>query len=115
MTPRRHCCSDLEKWLAPDTFKVLGDPSRAALLLLLAGTPGPMTVTALAAGLPIDISVVSRHLRALRDVGVVHAVKQGKEVHYRLDCGDLARRLRHLADALDACCPTCEPEPKELT
>ena len=111
MPSRPQCCSDLERWLDPDTFKVLGDPSRAALLLLLAGTPGPMTVTALAAGLPIDVSVVSRHLRALKTAGVVHAAKQGKEVRYRLDCGDLARRLRKLADALDACCP---PQPQEL-
>ncbi len=115
MSPRRTCCSDLERWLAPDTFKVLGDPSRVALLLLLADIPGPCTVTALAARLPIDVSVVSRHLRALRDVGVVHAVKRGKEVHYRLDCGDLARRLRHLADALDACCPINPIDPEVLT
>ncbi len=115
MNPRRTCCSDLERWLAPDTFKVLGDPSRAALLLLLADVPGPATVTALAARLPIDISVVSRHLRALRHAGVVHAVKRGKEVHYRLDCGDLARRLRHLADALDACCPSPIIAPEDLT
>jgi len=83
-------------------------------LLLLADRSGPQTVSALAAGLPIDISVVSRHLRALRTVGVVHAVKQGKEVLYRLDCGDLSRRLRKLADALDACCPTCDPEPQSF-
>ena len=111
MPPTRPCCSDLERWLEPDTFKVLGDPSRVALLLLLADTLAPLTVTALAAGLPIDVSVVSRHLRALKTAGVVHAVKRGKEVHYRLDCVDLARRLRHLADALDACCP----QPQELS
>ena len=112
MTTRRSCCSDLEQWLEPDTFKVLGEPSRIGLLLLLADRPGPQTVSGLAAELPIDISVVSRHLRALREVGVVHAVKKGKEVRYRLDCGDLAKRLRKLADALDACCPTCESEPQ---
>ncbi|MBU0743443.1 metalloregulator ArsR/SmtB family transcription factor [bacterium] len=115
MSSRQPCCSDLQKWLEPDTFKVLGDPSRTALLLLLADSPGPRTVTALAAGLPIDISVVSRHLRILRDVGVVHAIKRGKEVHYHLDCGDLARRLRHLADALDACRPSCALKPEEST
>ena len=115
MSPRRPCCSDLQRWLAPDTFKVLGDPSRTALLLRLADSPGPQTVTALAAALPIDVSVVSRHLRTLRDAGVVHAVKRGKEVHYRLDCGDLARRLRHLADALDACCPSPLIAPEDPT
>lgn len=110
--PPRTCCSDLSQWLDPDTFKALGEPSRIGLLLRLADRPGPQTVSALAAELPIDVSVVSRHLKALREVGVVHAVRRGKEVRYRLDCGDLAARLRKLADALDACCPS--PDPEEL-
>ncbi len=113
MTPRR-CCSDLSRWLDPETFRILSEPSRIGLLLLLADRPGPRTVSELAAELPIDVSVVSRHLKALRSVGVVHAVKRGKEVLYRLDCGDLAARLRKLADALDACCPPDTPELQEL-
>ena len=38
---RTACCRDLEKWLEPDTFRASGEPSRAALLMLLAGTRGP--------------------------------------------------------------------------
>lgn len=107
------CCRSLERWLAPETFKALGEPSRAALLLLLAGTPGPQTVSDLAARSPLDLSVVSRHLKILRDVGAVRAERRGKEVLYRLSCGELALMLRNLADALDACCPPTPVEPEE--
>lgn len=102
---RTTCCRELEKWLEPETFRALGEPSRAALLMLLAGTPGPRTVGELAAELPIDVSVVSRHLKVLKDVGVVTAERSGKEVRYRMACGDLVRMLRNLADALENCCP----------
>lgn len=102
--PTRPCCQSLASLLEPDTFRALGDPSRAALLLQLAGADGPQTVTQLAAALPVDVSVVSRHLKVLRELGVVAAERHGKEVHHRLACGDLIRMLRNLADALEACC-----------
>jgi len=99
------CCRSLERFLEPETFKALGDPSRAALLLQLAGAAGPQTVSQLAAELPIDMSVVSRHLKVLKDIGVVAAERHGKEIRHRLQCGDLVHKLRNLADALEACCP----------
>lgn len=103
--PRRSArCSTLAQWLKPETFKALAEPSRAALLIHMAGADGPQTVSSLAAQLPVDVSVVSRHLRVLRDVGVVKAEKHGKEVRLHLDCGDLCRMLRNLADALENCC-----------
>ncbi|MEZ4386298.1 MAG: helix-turn-helix domain-containing protein [Candidatus Krumholzibacteriia bacterium] len=103
--PRPRCCRSLARFLEPDTFKAIGDPSRAALLIQLAAADGPQTVTQLAAALPIDVSVVSRHLKVLREVGVVAAERRGKETRHRLDCGDLVHMLRDLADALEACCP----------
>ena len=105
MNDRQACCTALSQWLEPGTFKALAEPTRAALLLHMAGTDGPHTVTGLAARLPVDVSVVSRHLRLLREVGVVTAERKGKEMLHRLDCGDLIHMLRNLADALESCCP----------
>ncbi len=105
MKSKSQCCSTLSQWLEPDTFKALSDPSRASLLLQLAGADGPQTVSQLATQLPIDVSVVSRHLKILKEIGVVSAERQGKEILHRLDCGDLIRMLRNLADALETCCP----------
>lgn len=103
--PDRPCCDHLATWLEPGTLKALGDPSRAAILLHLAGAEDAQTVTELAAALPVDTSVVSRHLKVLREVGVVTAERDGREVFHRLDCGDLVHMLRNLADALESCCP----------
>jgi len=104
MTNENRCCDGIQRWLAPDTFKALADPTRAALLIHMATADGPRRVGDLAACLPVDVSVVSRHLKVLREVGVVRAEKRGKEVWLALDCGDLVRMLRNLADALEDCC-----------
>lgn len=61
-------------------------------------------MTALGGCCSVDLSVVSRHLRVLRDAGVVEARKQGKEVFYRVRSTALAGILRGLADALEEAC-----------
>ncbi len=113
MTSPSPRCGPLDRWLDPETFKALAEPTRAALLVHMATTDGPRTVGDLAEHLPVDVSVVSRHLKVLRDVGVVRAEKRGKEVWLSLDCGDLIRMLRNLADALEQCCPPVPIDLKE--
>jgi DNA-binding transcriptional ArsR family regulator len=60
-------------------------------------------------GSEVDISVVSRHLAILREAGIVECVKRGKEVRCTVRASVLARTLRELADALEACCPSDAP------
>ena len=95
----------LEAALDPELFKALGDPNRAILVAHLGEEGGSSTVTEASECCPVDVSVVSRHLRTLRDAGVVTAEKEGREVHYRVEHRELARRLREIANALDDCCP----------
>ncbi len=110
MTANQQCCDGLSQWLLPDLFKALSDPNRVAILARLAEMSGEQTVTEVASCCPINLSVVSRHLRTLRDAGIVECEKRGKEVFYRARVGNLSKLLRNLADALDACCPdgVCE-------
>lgn len=71
-----------------------------------------MSVSDVAGCCPVSLSVVSRHLSQLRESGVVEARREGKQVIYRLRAAEVARGLRALADALEACCPeetTCGP------
>lgn len=98
------CCPNLQRWLEPALFKALGDPTRLGLLAFLADGGGERTVTELGGCCPVDLSVVSRHLRVLRDAGVVEARRQGKEVFYRVRVAPLAAVLRSLADALEEAC-----------
>ena len=104
--PPAGCCDDLAGLLSPRLFKALGDPSRVGLLARLALADEPQTVSEVADGAERDISVVSRHLAILRDAGIIECTRRGKEVRCTVRAGTLARTLRALADALEACCPS---------
>lgn len=99
------CCAPLESLLSADLFRALGDASRLDILSWLARCREPVTVGEIATCCPLDVSVVSRHLTVLRDAGIVEARKDGRKVLVRLRFEHLARVLRQLADAIDACCP----------
>ncbi len=99
------CCAALKQWLSPGLFRALGDPNRLAILVALSEGGRERTVSEVASCCPVDLSVVSRHLRTLREAGVLEARKQGKEVLYRVRFDALVAILRNLADALEGCCP----------
>ncbi len=65
------------------TFKALGDPTRAKVVLAL--SVEELCVTDLARLLATSASVVSHQLRVLRDLGLVRARRQGKSIYYVLD------------------------------
>ncbi len=71
-------------------FAALGDPIRAGLLELLA-RDGAASATVLARPLTITRQAVDKHLHVLRDAGLVHADRYGREVRYRLRRGQLER------------------------
>ena len=98
-------CCNADGLMDPKFFKALGDPNRIAILARLAGCGRPCTVTELNACCPVDFSVVSRHLALLRDAGILHAERRGKEVHYSVRFDHVAATLRAIADAIEACCP----------
>jgi DNA-binding transcriptional ArsR family regulator len=65
-----------------DPFEALGDPNRRAIVELL-GT-GDRSVQELADALPISRPAVSRHLRLLKQAGLVVEEPQGTRRVYRL-------------------------------
>ena len=65
-----------------DPFEALGDPNRRAILSLL-GT-GDRSVHEIAAALPISRPAVSRHLRLLKEAGLVTDRAEGTRRLYRL-------------------------------
>jgi DNA-binding transcriptional ArsR family regulator len=68
--------------LAGDPFDALGDPNRRAIVELL-GSQG-RSVGEIADVLPISRPAVSRHLRLLKDAGLVIEEAQGTRRVYRL-------------------------------
>jgi DNA-binding transcriptional ArsR family regulator len=65
-----------------DPFDALGDTHRREILSLLAS--GEKSVREIAAELPISRPAVSRHLRLLKDAGLVAEEPQGTRRIYRL-------------------------------
>jgi len=66
-----------------DPFSALGDENRRAILRLLAD--GERSVGQLAASMPISRPAVSRHLRLLREAGLVKERAVGTRRLYELD------------------------------
>ena len=70
---------------AGDAFEALGDPNRRAIVELLAsGGEGGRSVGDLAEQLPISRPAVSRHLRLLKQAGLVVEEPRGTRRIYRL-------------------------------
>lgn len=81
-------------------LKVLGDETRLKVVQILFN--GPLHVSALMEQLGIEQSLLSHHLRILREAGIVMHERDGKSVLYRLTPGIESRQK---ADGLDfECC-----------
>jgi len=99
-------CPTLDELFDPAFFRALADPNRIAILCGLAGCCGESRcVGEVAEEMEVDLSGVSRHLRTLREAGVLTAERHGKEVRYTVRYDELVRRLRSFADAIESCCP----------
>jgi len=93
-----------------DPVEALGDPNRREILRLLSA--GDKPVREIAAAMPISRPAVSRHLRLLKDAGMVAERPQGTRRIYHLQeqglhavaaylegiWGDAAARFRLLAE-----------------
>ena len=66
-----------------ELFRALSDPSRIRILAVL--VQGPLNVGALAEQIGLSESAVSHQLRGLRQMRIVRAHKQGRQVFYQLD------------------------------
>jgi DNA-binding transcriptional ArsR family regulator len=70
-----------------DAFNAVAEPRRREILDVLA--QGELTVNALVERLGVAQPVVSKHLRVLREVGLVRVRDEGRQRVYRLDPGPL--------------------------
>ncbi|MBV1779726.1 metalloregulator ArsR/SmtB family transcription factor [Paeniglutamicibacter sp. ABSL32-1] len=78
----------------PDVLETAAEPTRRALLLILAD--GERTVTELAERFPVTRSAISQHLLLLAEVGLVTARKEGRNRYYRVNPTGMAALRRAL-------------------
>lgn len=77
-----------------DTFKALSDESRMRILNILIKAGSELCVCEIADSLIESHYNISRHLKELRNAGLISERKQGRWVHYQVDpSGELFKRL----------------------
>ena len=103
-TGQNTCCAEITTLFDPVLFKALSDPNRIAILASLSICTREQSVSQIAELFELNISVVSRHLKILRDAQILEARKDGKEVLYRINAQQLADVLKRMAAALETCC-----------
>ncbi len=77
-------------------FTALSDPTRRAVVRLLAD--GPATATELSERLPVSRQAVAKHLSALDEAGLVASSREGREVRYRLTPAPMAEAASWMAE-----------------
>lgn len=100
--------NDLARILDAKLFKLLSEPARIELLMILA-THERLDISALSSHLPQERSVVSRHLSAMCEGGLLHSEKQGRHTFYQVDALAILERLETMSQGIRAyfegCCP----------
>lgn len=108
MRPLTH--PDLAQVSLPAVLHALADPVRLGLVRSLAAGAPLSCQGACAAALPR--STLAHHFRILREAGLVHGRREGREVINTLRRGELAARFPGLLDAVLAAaerpCPLSE-------
>jgi ArsR family transcriptional regulator len=94
------CCALILSRFDLRLLRALADPIRLDIIARLADMPEGASVTGLTGCCGIDFSGVSRHLKTLREAGIVSAEKSGRETRYRLRRTDVAQQLSAMAEAL---------------
>lgn len=81
--------------LRRDVFQAIADPTRRAILLLLATQS--LTAGAIAANFDTARPTVSKHLQILTDCELLQQTKNGREVYYNLN----AKQMKEVADFIE--------------
>ncbi|MFC5413057.1 ArsR/SmtB family transcription factor [Larkinella bovis] len=81
--------------LRRDVFQAIADPTRRAILLLLASQA--MTAGAIAANFDTARPTVSRHLQILTECELLQQEQTGREIYYHLN----GQKMKEIADFLE--------------
>jgi ArsR family transcriptional regulator, lead/cadmium/zinc/bismuth-responsive transcriptional repressor len=87
-----------------ETFRLMGDPSRLAIIL--ACLEAPVSVSDIAARTGLSANLVSHHLRLLRAARILRAERRGKQIFYTAVDGHIrgtiSDMVAHLAEPMVA-------------
>lgn len=81
--------------LRRDVFQAIADPTRRAILLLVASQS--MTAGAIAANFDTARPTVSKHLQILTECELLEQTQNGREIYYQIH----AKKMKEVADFLE--------------
>ncbi|MES2893006.1 MAG: metalloregulator ArsR/SmtB family transcription factor [Bacteroidota bacterium] len=81
--------------LRRDVFQAIADPTRRAILLLVASNA--MTAGAIAANFDTARPTVSKHLQILTACQLLEQQQNGREIHYYIN----AKKMKEVADFIE--------------
>ncbi|GAB3414362.1 ArsR/SmtB family transcription factor [Niabella aquatica] len=81
--------------LRRDVFQAIADPTRRAILLLVASQS--MTAGAIASNFDTARPTVSKHLQILTECELLEQEQSGREVHYRIN----GKKMKEVADFIE--------------
>ena len=81
--------------LRRDVFQAIADPTRRAILLLVASQT--MTAGAIAANFDTARPTVSKHLQILTECELLSQEQNGREIYYQIN----AKKMRDVADFIE--------------
>ena len=81
--------------LRRDVFQAIADPTRRAILLLLASQT--LTAGAIAANFDTARPTVSKHLQILTECELLAQTQAGREVHYHIN----AKKMKEVAEFIE--------------
>ena len=81
--------------LRRDVFQAIADPTRRAVLLLVASQA--MTAGAIAANFDTARPTVSKHLQILMECELLKQEQDGREIYYRIN----AKKMKEVADFIE--------------
>lgn len=81
--------------LRRDVFQAIADPTRRAILFLVATQS--MTAGAIASNFDTARPTVSKHLQILSECGLLKSEQQGREIHYHFN----ANKMKEIADFIE--------------
>ncbi|MDO3627188.1 helix-turn-helix transcriptional regulator [Mucilaginibacter sp. BT774] len=81
--------------LRRDVFQAIADPTRRAILLLVASQS--LTAGAIAANFDTARPTVSKHLQILTECELLEQQQTGREIHYHIN----AKKMKEVADFIE--------------
>lgn len=93
-----YCRSVARAATTSDAFNAVAEPRRRAILNYLALQERP--VSEIVAAMGLEQPSVSKHLRVLKDVGLVHARREGRQMFYRTNA-DAIRPLHEWTETFE--------------